>query len=208
MLGRLALSLKLFLTIVLVGVLPGCAQFDSVTLGKRAAEPSNISLVQSGQVLFSHALPIDTPYRQTSDWSPTSWRQPAIPSVVTDPKLPVTKSDDGVTLRSFTVYFNNDQDSLTPNELDRLHTFLKVLGSENQFHFELIGHTDINHSAAYNLGLSKRRAESVHQQLLQWGIPADRIKLAWQGRRQPMSLDNTTEARAKNRRVDIRLKLN
>lgn len=208
MLGRLTLSLKLFLTIVLVGVLSGCAQLDSLSLGKWATAPASRSPVQNDEILFSHAQLSNSLYRQTSTWSPTSWVQQIRPSEVTDQRLPANKSEDGVQQRSFTVYFDNDQDVLTPSELDRLQAFLTILESKNRFLFELIGHTDSNHSAEYNLELSRRRAEAVHQQLLQWGLPAEHIKVAWQGLRQPLALGNTTDAWAKNRRVDIRLKLN
>ena len=64
------------------------------------------------------------------------------------------------------------------------------------------GHTDSTGSDAYNLDLSRRRAESVQNYLINnLGIASQRLSTKWYGEKQPVASNATAEGRQRNRRV-------
>lgn len=66
------------------------------------------------------------------------------------------------------------------------------------------GHADSRGTAAYNMKLSKARAEFVKRRLVQYGIPAEMIITRAFGETRPASKDESTpEGLRKNRRVEI-----
>ncbi|MCA9494542.1 MAG: OmpA family protein, partial [Myxococcales bacterium] len=65
------------------------------------------------------------------------------------------------------------------------------------------GHTDSRGSDSYNLELSKQRAASVRQWLIDHGIEADRLTSEGFGETRPLDDRNVAEAWAKNRRVEM-----
>lgn len=70
--------------------------------------------------------------------------------------------------------------------------------------FSLVGHTDRHGSDAYNLGLSRRRAESVKRFLVtRFQIVKNIIKTAGKGKRELRSLEATVQADSLNRRVEV-----
>jgi outer membrane protein OmpA-like peptidoglycan-associated protein/opacity protein-like surface antigen len=65
------------------------------------------------------------------------------------------------------------------------------------------GHTCDIGSTTYNQGLSERRAAAVKRYLVDSGINADRITTQGRGEAQPLVPNNSEEARALNRRVEM-----
>jgi OOP family OmpA-OmpF porin len=84
-------------------------------------------------------------------------------------------------------------------ELDALGKFLKANpGSE----VTIVGFTDNTGAAEYNLGLSRRRAETVAEYLMNnFNIDGDRISVFWYGDAFPIAGNDTSEGRRQNRRV-------
>lgn len=68
---------------------------------------------------------------------------------------------------------------------------------------EVIGHTDNTGSAAYNLDLSQRRAQSVVGILAAAGVQQNRLVATGRGLTQPVASNATEAGRAQNRRVEI-----
>lgn len=68
---------------------------------------------------------------------------------------------------------------------------------------QILGHTDNVGDAAYNQGLSLRRAEAVADVLLDSGVPFGRINAIGRGEDQPVASNLTPEGRSQNRRVEI-----
>ncbi len=68
-----------------------------------------------------------------------------------------------------------------------------------------VGHTDWIGTEAYNLALSKRRADAVKQYLVSKGIEANRIYTEGKGESQPVADNRTAEGRQKNRRVEVEI---
>jgi outer membrane protein OmpA-like peptidoglycan-associated protein len=69
------------------------------------------------------------------------------------------------------------------------------------------GHTDSTGSEALNQKLSRSRAESVRQYLIQNGtLPADKITAKGYGSSRPLASNATARGRAVNRRIDVIIK--
>ncbi|MGB1234536.1 MAG: OmpA family protein [Planktomarina sp.] len=67
----------------------------------------------------------------------------------------------------------------------------------------IIGHTDNTGTAAFNIGLSQRRAEAVSNVMIQNGVSASRIRSIGRGEDAPVANNLTPEGRAQNRRVEL-----
>ena len=70
---------------------------------------------------------------------------------------------------------------------------------------EVAGHTDSDGAAAANLGLSERRAYTVRDYLISGGISASRLTARGYGESEPVADNGTTEGKAENRRVELRV---
>ena len=110
-------------------------------------------------------------------------------------------SGNSITLNN--LYFDYDSDKILPNsyaEIQRLMLFLK---QNKNIKIKIVGHTDNQGSNAYNLDLSRRRAEALMNALIQKGISADRLIAEGKGSTQPITTNDTEEGRAQNRRVEV-----
>lgn len=65
------------------------------------------------------------------------------------------------------------------------------------------GHTDNTGDAAYNMTLSKKRADAVSDYLKSIGVDPAKITAVGEGKGRPVADNRTKEGRAKNRRVEI-----
>jgi outer membrane protein OmpA-like peptidoglycan-associated protein len=104
------------------------------------------------------------------------------------------------------VLFENDSAELCPYSKGSLMGIAKMfMWSYNEATLSVSGHTNNIASAEYNMGLSKRRAQSVKQALVEGGIPADRLDVSHHGLTKPVADNTTAEGLAKNRRVELLL---
>ena len=109
----------------------------------------------------------------------------------------------GVNITLENIFFDTDKYELQPasfSELNRLYAVIKT----NNFKVELMGHTDSDGDAKYNLQLSQKRADAVKDYLIKKGIPAQNISAKGWGESQPIQKNDSEEGKAKNRRVEIR----
>jgi OOP family OmpA-OmpF porin len=67
----------------------------------------------------------------------------------------------------------------------------------------IIGHTDSTGNDEYNMGLSKRRAQSVADYLVSTGVDPDKLRVVGRGENDPIASNETKEGRGENRRVDL-----
>lgn len=67
----------------------------------------------------------------------------------------------------------------------------------------ITGHTDSTGSAAYNQRLSRQRAQSVANYMIEQGVSASKITVRGLGERSPIADNRTSAGRAANRRVEI-----
>ena len=70
---------------------------------------------------------------------------------------------------------------------------------------QLEGHTDNQGNPKMNMGLSQGRVDNVKKYLVSKGIDKDRIKTKAFGGTRPILNANSPEARALNRRVEMRV---
>ncbi len=102
--------------------------------------------------------------------------------------------------------FDVDSAEIKPAFAPTLKKVADLLRSYNNTIVHVVGHTDSTGSDAYNLALSRRRAESVQAYFSRFGVAADRILTEGRGETEPRA-DNTTAAgRQLNRRVELYVK--
>jgi OOP family OmpA-OmpF porin len=88
-------------------------------------------------------------------------------------------------------------------ELDKIATDVK---SDRRFFIAVEGYTDATGSKAYNDALSRRRAEHVQGYLVaKHDIPLYRIHIIGLGQEKPVDEARNRAARAKNRRVEVKV---
>ena len=103
------------------------------------------------------------------------------------------------------IQFNSGSSSLTEDsfkELDRLCEFLKKYPKHT---IAINGHTDSAGDATANERLSKDRANEVASYLKQKGIAPNRIRVNGYGEKYPITSNQTSEGRQRNRRIEIRM---
>ncbi len=101
------------------------------------------------------------------------------------------------------VSFRTDSAELDPQFYGPLNSVAGTLKEYNQSYINIYGHTDSTGDAAYNQGLSERRALAVRQYLIAQGVNPDRIIAQGFGETRPVSTNETAQGRAANRRVEI-----
>ena len=107
------------------------------------------------------------------------------------------------------VKFGFNKDNLTPKAKEALDQLGGSISSTKGYIIALEGGTDSVGPADYNYDLSQRRANAVIQYLAaEKSVPAYKIYLIGLGKDKPVETNKTSDGRAKNRRVDIRLMTN
>jgi OmpA-OmpF porin, OOP family len=101
------------------------------------------------------------------------------------------------------VYFDTDKDSVKSESQPTLEEIAKLLKGEPSLRLHVVGHTDNQGKAEYNLDLSRRRAANVVRELAKMGIAANRLDSFGCGLYSPIAANGTEDGRAKNRRVEL-----
>jgi OOP family OmpA-OmpF porin len=121
-----------------------------------------------------------------------------------EPKpAPEPKVEEVISLRN--VQFDFDKSNIRSDMAPILDEAANIIkGAEGDLMLE--GHTDSIGTDEYNMGLGKRRAESVKDYLTGKGVDANRLETKSFGESQPKYTNETREGRALNRRVELRFK--
>lgn len=106
-------------------------------------------------------------------------------------------------LGSDTVRFDFDKADLRSENKELLSRIAGVLLTHKGYRIQIFGHTDDVGTDEYNLELSRRRAQSVRDYLVEAGVSPDIVTTEGFGKSNPLVPGNTAEARSKNRRVEI-----
>ena len=101
------------------------------------------------------------------------------------------------------VLFDFDQASLKANSRDSITTLANYLIKNPDRKVIVEGYTDSKGSAAYNQGLSERRANAVKNALVRAGVDPSRIVAQGYGKEYPVASNATNSGRAQNRRVEV-----
>ncbi|MGI8822305.1 MAG: OmpA family protein [Acidimicrobiia bacterium] len=106
-------------------------------------------------------------------------------------------------IRGKVVEFEFGSAVLTPAGRRLLGEVLEALRRFPEVPVEIAGHTDSVGSDESNLVLSVRRAEAVLAYLVERGEDPDRFVVTGYGESQPVADNDTTEGRARNRRIEF-----
>ncbi|MEO6918057.1 MAG: OmpA family protein [Collimonas sp.] len=152
-------------------------------------------------------------HRDEPRWVRGYWVAVAAQPVVVVPPPPVQYQRPKIERISADALFRFDQSSLDqmlPTGRAQLAVIAKRLAASRYARVEVRGYTDRLGADSYNLNLSIRRATTVKDVLVSYGIPADRIKAVGLGSQEPVTqcsdrLPQETLIRCllPNRRVEI-----
>ena len=101
--------------------------------------------------------------------------------------------------------FDTNSSSLRPVFQTTLNQISQTLNSYPDTYIDVYGHTDSDGSDAYNLDLSRQRAESVANYLVGRGVNRARIETQGFGESQPIASNATPAGKQQNRRVEIKI---
>lgn len=104
------------------------------------------------------------------------------------------------------IYFDFDKATFKQESYNELNKLERMMLQNPNMRVEIAGHTDNIGTAAYNLALSKRRAEAVKDFLTKKGVDARRVTAVGFGAKRPLaSNDDEEEGRELNRRVEFKV---
>ena len=135
-------------------------------------------------------------------------------TVIVDPKdigannkvmRDIILTPSGETMRLNNLIFPQGKAVIDPKSFEELDEVAQMMKENSKMVIQLEGHTDNQGSSKANLKLSEDRVEAVKKYLASKGISKDRIKTKAMGGSQPLSNEMTQQARALNRRVEMRV---
>jgi OOP family OmpA-OmpF porin len=105
---------------------------------------------------------------------------------------------------SYGLLFDVNSDKLKPESYATLKVISDILKEDPSLKLQIVGHTDSDGDDASNLDLSKRRAASVKNELVsKFGADAARLETDGKGESEPVTDNNSSVNKAKNRRVEF-----
>jgi outer membrane protein OmpA-like peptidoglycan-associated protein len=120
--------------------------------------------------------------------------------------IEMRKLSVGVTSILRNIYFDFDKATFETESYTELNKLEAMMRQNQSLMVEISGHTDAIGTKAYNVFLSRKRAEAVKDYLTKKGIDARRIKAVGYGKSKPLaSNDDETEGRELNRRVEFKV---
>ena len=130
----------------------------------------------------------------------------AINKVRGDLQQVVSNLDDYQPAGEAMVMFKFDNATLTDEAKQQLDQLVADRNKMKRYFIAVQGYTDKTGSTQYNAALSRRRADAVVQYLVaQHDVPIYRVHMIGLGEQQLQDEGKTREARAKNRRVEVRI---
>ena len=135
-------------------------------------KPSVASLASGHANYYDHAVLVN--FRWTFG-APPPPPPPPQPTAVVAPPRPSPPPPAPPPAREFTVYFDFNSVTLTPEARAVVKQAAATARSAPMTHITVTGHTDTVGSAETNQRLSERRAAVVRDELVKNGVPADEI---------------------------------
>ena len=111
-----------------------------------------------------------------------------------------------INLAAKNVFFATGSAKLLEKSFAPLKTVIQILKDNPTFKINVEGHTDSTGKYDMNMKLSNDRAASVAQYLKENGVDESRIASEGFGPDRPIAPNKTTAGRAKNRRVEMKLR--
>jgi OmpA-OmpF porin, OOP family len=115
-------------------------------------------------------------------------------------------ADNFRTVKTATVLFDLNKSNLTDDDMQQLDQLADSLTAMKHYVIQVQGYTDSTGPKAYNLQLSRKRADAVVRYLTEkHNIPLIKISLLGYGEDSPVAPNRTRDGRKENRRVDIKV---
>ncbi len=103
------------------------------------------------------------------------------------------------------IFFDFDTFALREKSKTELKKIIAFLNAYPEIKIEMEGHTDNVGSAQYNLELSRSRALSVYEYLMENGVADNRVYYKGYGMEKPIATNTTEEGRQQNRRIAFKI---
>lgn len=103
------------------------------------------------------------------------------------------------------IHFETDKARITSHSKPLVEKFADFLVTNKGSLVHIVGHTDFRGSDNYNMILSKKRAKSVRDALIELGVSSSRLSTEGKGESEPMATNKTVEGMALNRRIEVKL---
>jgi outer membrane protein OmpA-like peptidoglycan-associated protein len=118
----------------------------------------------------------------------------------------ITNLDNYKVVQTATVLFPFDRATLKAEDKQQLDQLVSQANGLKRYFIAIEGYTDPTGDAAYNLDLSKRRADAVVQYLAgEKDVDFNRIHTIGLGEQKLVDAATTRDARARNRRVEVKI---
>jgi outer membrane protein OmpA-like peptidoglycan-associated protein len=101
------------------------------------------------------------------------------------------------------IYFDYDQAIIRSEYTDFLKRMIRVVNGHSDLRIKVTGHTDSDGSDAYNVELSKKRAQALIDFFVTNGLSRDKIEVEFKGESAPIDSNKTPQGKQRNRRVDF-----
>ena len=182
-------------------------QFITALKGTTSAPENVVTILTSTETSSAYVqiIQADAPL---SDRGASTPRQAAVASGAPDANgLAQGLLDRGHVVLS-ALEFDSGTSSLGNKTFAALENLAAFLKAQPEVQVVLVGHTDSVGLLEPNIALSRSRAESVRQRLInQYGVPEDRIDAHGMGYLAPIATNLTAQGREANRRVEAVLLL-
>ncbi len=104
------------------------------------------------------------------------------------------------------MHFETNKWELLPESFPILDEVAKLINEHKEITEVVIeGHADDRGTHEWNLRLSRHRAQAVVDYLVKKGVRSGRLRYTGFGDTHPLDTERSDEARAKNRRVEVRI---
>jgi len=111
--------------------------------------------------------------------------------------------EDRETFLAQMVHFEFDSSQVRPDDLPKLQVVAQHMIQNPQDALVVEGHCDERGTEDYNLSLGERRALSVVEELINLGVPTDRVRTISYGEKMPFATGTTEADFAQNRRGEF-----
>jgi outer membrane protein OmpA-like peptidoglycan-associated protein len=125
--------------------------------------------------------------------------------VITEPVEELEKVVEEISFRTQNILFDISSATIMRSSFRELDGIVEIMKRFPDSRFTIFGYTDNTGSAAFNLQLSKDRANAVANYLIEKGVTRNRLVVDGFGIQNPIATNDTPEGRARNRRVEIKL---
>nr|WP_320000625.1 OmpA family protein [uncultured Draconibacterium sp.] len=189
---------------------PVMADIELVNLNSAVEEPRMEKADENGQIML--ALPVGRNYAfNVSEDGFMFYSQSmrlADENSLTDPfilNIELEPIEVGAEMDLHNIYYETDSFAILTQSEPELQKLVSFLKNNSGLKVEIQGHTDSSGNSESNLELSKLRAKSVVDYLVENGIDGSRLQSEGYGDTKPVATNETVEGRRLNRRTTIKI---